>query len=284
MAKANLSYYDNNFSPLSAVDYSVMIADYPELGPMASTLEIPSSSINPLRVEMYGKSRAWPGRRISSDNSLNITFLLNRATGTYQQLIAIRNSFSEGNTGNIVGRFFDLRVVHYDEVGVEAMVITFNDCWLSEVGGYSLDASAESQLLMCPCIFYYTTTSYEFTGMGTVADRVIASVINRITDSVVNVGSKTDRFGSFPSLADYSQQLVGRDPLDLVSQRRSALANAVGFTLGDLTKMSNVISSVRNALSGGESKLSRIASAVKTKDYASVAASIKSLAGIRSKF
>jgi hypothetical protein len=283
MPKATLDYYDNNFSPLSAADYCVLIANYPDLGPMVSTLEVPSAGINRYRVELMGKSKAWPGRRLSSSNEVNMTFTLNRRTQTYQQLMAIRDSFSESSTGNIVGRTFDIRAIHYDEIGREAMVITFHDCWLAEVGGYTLEGSAEAQILICPCVFCYSTTSYRFTGMGSVADSIIATIINRITDQPINVGSETDRYGGYTTM-NISQGLAGKSPLDLITSKRSALASYVGLTADDLGRMSDIISSVRSATSGFESKYSRIKMAVKTKDYQSLANNLKSLSGIRSLF
>jgi hypothetical protein len=283
MPKATLDYYDNNFSPLSAADYCVLIANYPDLGPMASTMEIPSSAINRVRVELMGKSKVFPGRRISSSNEVNITFTLNRRTQTYQQLLAIRDSFSESGTGNIVGQTFDIRAIHYDETGLEAMVITFHDCWLAEVGGYSLEGSAEAQILVCPCVFCYSTTSYSFTGMGTIADFVIATIINRITNEPIDIGNATDRYGAVPAL-DIKQGLPGKEPLDMIASKRSALASYVGLTLDDLSRMSDIISSVRGALGNFESKYSRIKMAANTKDYQSVINNLKSLSGIRSIF
>lgn len=279
MGKPTLEWYDNNFEALNCADFMVMFSDYPELGPMVAEMEIPSRAIGRVRVELMGKSRVFPGRRISSSNELTITLLLDRRSQTHQQLIAIQDSFSENDTGNIVGRPFTIKAIHYDGAGNEAVAFTFTECWLAEVGSYQLAGSNEAQIAQVQCTFCYARSGFQFTGMGEAKEYVSTTIMSRITEGPITVGS-TDRFGRSPELA-VNRELFGNDPLARVSQLRQSLASFVGFTIDDLQTMTNVITAVRNSLNGVESKAVALRELTRQKD---IKGAISSLSGIKSHF
>ncbi len=276
MAKPTLEWYDTNFEPFNTMDFMVMFSDYPELGPMVSEMEIPSRSIGRVRVELMGKSRVFPGRRISSSNELSMTVLIDRKSQTYQKLIAIQDSFSDPDTGNAVGRPFTIRSVLYDGAGVEAIIFTFTECWLAEVGSMQL-GGGEGQIAQVQLTFGYARAGYEFTGMSD--EQVSTPIMSRITEGPIQVGS-TDRYGSFAAMA-VNKILPGAEPLARISAIRQKLASYVGFTIEDLQSMQNVITAVRNTLNGVESKAVALRELTKQRD---IEGAISSLSKIKSYF
>lgn len=277
MPKPTLEWYDHSFEPYNCADFMVIISDYPELGPMVAEMEIPSRSLGRVRMEFNGKSRIWPGRRISSSNEVNISLLLDRKSQTYQKLIAIQDSFSNPETGNIVGRPFNIRVIHYDSVGDEAAVYTFRECWLAEIGSYQLSGNDEAQVAMVPCVFGYARTSYQFTGIGDA--EVSTTIISRISEGPISVGNP-DNFGNIPGL-NISRQLDGIDPIQRVSQLRQSLASFIGFRIEDLRTMQNVITGLRNSLEAGSSNITALRELTRQRDLQGV---ISSLSSIKTRF
>lgn len=259
MSKTGLNFYNQEFVPLGSTDYMVMLAGYPELGPFVSTMEIPSRGIGRVRVEFMGKSRVFPGRRISSSNEVNMTFLLDRRTNTYQKLLAIQDSFSAPDTGNIVGRPFVIRAIHYDSTGVEAMVISFTECWLAEINSYELASSSENEIISVACTFCYAQTSYEFTGMGTIGGDVITNVLSRLTENPLRVGG-TDRGGVVKALSNISATLTGSDPVAAITTMRQKLSELTGFSLNDLNGIRDAITTLRaTTMNGITSKATALA-------------------------
>lgn len=285
MPRATLEDYDNKFVPLSMCNYGVMLSDYPDLGPLAAQVEIPERSTERVRVELMGKSRVFPGRRISSSNELNITFVVDRKTQTYQQLLALQDSFSENKTGNIVGRLFDIKVINYDDIGIEAMAFSFTECWLAQVGSLQYDSTSESQIATCACVFCYTEMGYHFTRMASLGDQII-SVLSRITGQPIQVDN-TDRYGSFNGF-EISKPLVGSNPVDVVQEKRSKLSEFVGLTIEDIASMRDIIESTRNILTSAQSRLGNLSAlgraAVRGDDIFSIASKVKSISGIKSLF
>jgi hypothetical protein len=272
MSKNTLEDYDSGFSPMSAADFAVLIADHPALGPMVAEIEIPTRTINPVRHEMMGKSRVVPGRRISSSNTVNITFTLNRKDNTYQELIILQESFSESKTGNIVGKRFDMRVINYDEAGFEAIVMTFRNCWLSEVGSFQNSGTSEAQLISVPCILAYDSISYHFTGIGNLAERVI-SIISRITGTPINA-TNSNALGGFTPLG-VSRSLPGSEPFDVIVKARQRISDFAGLSFDDISSMRDVVMSVRNTLSSFNTKFSELKSAAKSGDVGSLLSGLK---------
>src|ERR1700740_2784788 len=175
MAKPTLDFYDQNFVPFSAANYSVMIADYPDIGPMAATVEMPKLSINQIDIDFMGSRRTVPGRN-PYENRLPITLLCNRQTNLYQQLFALYQSYSDGNTGNLFGSDFTLRVVQYDDIGIEAQIWTFKNCWLPEVGSFSLGGDQDS-IVSLPCVFVYNGFDINFNAMSDAGQAVVTNVM-----------------------------------------------------------------------------------------------------------
>lgn len=277
MGKPTLEWYDSNFEPLNTADFLVMFSDYPELGPMVAEMEVPTRSIGRVRLEFRGKSRVFPGRRISSSNEVTLTILLDRRSQTYQKLIAIQDSFSDPDSGNIVGRPFTVRSIMYDGAGNEAIVFNFTECWLAEVGAFQLGGGTEGQIAQVQCTLCYARAGYQFTGISN--ENVYTPVMSRISETPVLVGS-TDKYGSVPALS-ISKTLAGGEPLEKVSSIRQSLASFVGFTIDDLQNMQNVISAVRSALNGVDSKTVALRDYVKQR---TIQGAISALSGIKSYF
>lgn len=258
------------FVPLGGADYVIMLSDYPSLGPMVSSFEVPAKTTNRVRVEFMGKSRAFPGRNMSQSNELNVTLLLDRSSGTYQQLIALQDSFAESATGNIVGNTFSIKAIHYDTMGIEAIAFTFTECWLAEVGSYTLTAG-ESEIISVPCVFVFAKPSVLFTGLGSI-NQAVASIVSRLTGEVINVaGSSID--GLFDGLG-ISASLPGSDPTQIVSSITSSLTSFLGLTTQDLTNMGSVLNAARTTLNGVTSQNQALQSLVKNTENSVVTSAI----------
>lgn len=266
MPKPTLDYYNHNFSPMLTADYMVIFSGFDDLGPMVAEFSIPERNLNPVRVEIAGKSKIWPGRRISGSNEVSCNLLINRKLMTYQQLIAIQESFSASDTGNMVGKFFNVKVIQYDEVGNEAMVFTFKDCWLRTVGEYQLAAADENNLVTVPCVLAYSRMAYQWYAMAQTnengdifipeSNNIETVIQSRLDPAPIRVGNSDDN-GIFKPLS-YSQTLPGVDPVSAMSQLKQSLIAALKIDTDTLQTMSSVIGLVRNGLSGRQSASSII--------------------------
>lgn len=277
MPKPNLYYFDDNVTPLFSFNFAVFLAGYEDLGPLVTSFQIPSRSMGHVRVEFMGKSKTWPARRISSSNEVTMRFLLNRQNNTYQQLLGIQESFSESATGNVIGTPFAIKAVLYDDIGNEAMIVTFNESWLREIGEISLDATAESEVISIDCVFMYAKASYAFTGLSSSGAASFTSILTNM-GIPLRIGD-SDPFGIFAGLG-ISRQLPGTEPQAIVSQIRDQLASLLNINIPQLNNVRNVMSTLRSTADGITSKanaLNKMANTLKSNALGKVVSSFKSL-------
>ncbi len=261
MSKPDLLYYDDNFQPFAAFNYAILLEGYEELGPLVSSFTIPDRTMGHVRVEFMGKSKAWPARRISSSNEITLQILLNRKTQTYQQLLAIQESFNESSTGNVIGETFVARCILYEDTGSEAMLVTYNDAWLRDIGEIQLDSSSENELLSVSAVIMYSTVSFEFIAFSETAINAANNIaaINNM-DSPVQFGGVSDRYGVFPGL-NFSRALPGNEPLNVVNEIRSQLASLLNINIGQLDSIRDTLNVVRGAADGITSKANALRNA-----------------------
>lgn len=246
MGKPTIQDYDK-FIPISACDFAVIFEGYPDLGPMAVNMELASVETERVSVEMYGKKRDWPGRRLSS-LELPIQLVLDRRTNTFAQLRAIAKAASEEKTGNFILKPFNVVAIQYDAVGDEIAAHRYSDCWISNLSGYTMDATSEAQAALVTATLAYARSDVLF--MSAMPDSS-AYIYDAFTGRNVVAGSE-DRDGINSPFSHISRGLIGKDPTDTIREIAQLLSLKAGLSL-------NTVENLRSAVQLGRNLVNNVA-------------------------
>lgn len=150
----------DRIEPVLALDYAVAFPDFPLLGYLAAEVNLPGWTVDSLRLEMWGKSREWGGRNVSS-HSLQMVMIYDKNSRAFRTLYGLLQATVDSKTGNRKLRPFSIIVEHYDSVGVMVHQRVFSKCWIKDLPGFTLSADSEDKVMQ-PVEFGYQQQDITF--------------------------------------------------------------------------------------------------------------------------
>jgi hypothetical protein len=219
----------DQFDPVLATSYAVAFPDFPLLGYLAADADLPGWTVDRVRAELFGRSREWPGRCVSS-HTLTMTMLYDDRSRAFRSLYSMLQSVVDNSTGNRSGQLFTIIVEQYDSMGLLVQQRLFDGCWVADLRGYQVSASSRDTAVMIPVEFGYTQQFVTFGGKAI----------------------------SAPLIPTNATTLLGSDPRDLLETFSQSLLN-VPDSIVDILRTGSQAVAYGKAILGAANQLSSVA-------------------------
>lgn len=244
----------DQIEPVLSLDYAVAFPDFPLLGYLVADVNLPGWTVDSVRLEMWGKSREFAGRNVSS-HSLEMVLLYDRKSRAFRTLYGLLQATVDSKTGNRTLRPFSIIVEHYDSIGVMVHQRVFSNCWVKNLGGFTLAADNEDKVLQ-PVEFGYEKQDIVFGAtaiaepqipvrdvslLGSDPRDVIAAYTQKLATTPATI---MDIFRSGLEAIAYGKAVASQ----ISSLAKATLSQAKTNPLGAIRSASSLVTQTKNAL------------------------------------